>query len=241
MSCSAARSRFSAFVERDLPAPEVRALTRHISVCRACASELSGLREALAALQDLPRAAPTGAVASAVLDRIEVERRGPGLQLLFRPAWRSRPQLVPSLVPAVFLLALAIGAAVALDSGSLPRGDFARVGSGHWRAPLPASGTEANPLLPSAEVALPQPRTGGARPQAMLPAGSESSFFFETVVARDGSVSSVELIDGDTGEAEALADTLRHERFEPARVGGRPVAVSLYRLFSRMEVRARST
>jgi len=57
------------------------------------------------------------------------------------------------------------------------------------------------------------------------------------VVARDGSVSLVRLLDGDSQRAEPVLDALRRERFEPGRYRGRPVAVSVYRLISSLEVR----
>ena len=60
--------------------------------------------------------------------------------------------------------------------------------------------------------------------------------FIETVVARDGSVSAVTVIGGDSELAGPVMDALRHERYEPARFRGRPVAVSIYRLFSHMDV-----
>ena len=53
-------------------------------------------------------------------------------------------------------------------------------------------------------------------------------------------VSAVTLLDGDSRQARPLLDALRRERFEPGRFRGRPVAVSVYRLISRMEVRAPS-
>ena len=56
------------------------------------------------------------------------------------------------------------------------------------------------------------------------------------VVARDGSVSAVTVIGGDSELARPVVDALRRERYEPARFRGRPVAVSIYRLISRMEV-----
>ena len=93
----------------------------------------------------------------------------------------------------------------------------------------------------SSLVAVPQLRFRGPVPEPLLRSQGEGSVFLETVVARDGSVSAVNLIDGDSAEARALVVSLRGERFLPTRVGGRPVAVSLYRLFSRMEVHARQT
>jgi hypothetical protein len=66
----------------------------------------------------------------------------------------------------------------------------------------------------------------------------EGTLFLETVVARDGSVSTVTLLGGDSEQAQPLLDALRRERFEPVLFHGRPVAVSVYRLISRMEVRS---
>ena len=65
-----------------------------------------------------------------------------------------------------------------------------------------------------------------------------SSLFVRTVVDRDGRVAEVSLIEGDSFQAAAILDVLRHQRFEPSRVKGRPVAVSFYRLISGTEVRA---
>jgi hypothetical protein len=66
----------------------------------------------------------------------------------------------------------------------------------------------------------------------------DGSLFFETVVARDGSVAAVTLIGGDAGQAGPIERALRQARFEPGRFHGRPVAVSVYRLISRLEVRS---
>ena len=51
----------------------------------------------------------------------------------------------------------------------------------------------------------------------------------------------VTLLNGDSRQARPLLDALRQERFEPGRLRGRPVAVSVYRLISRMDVRASIT
>ena len=56
------------------------------------------------------------------------------------------------------------------------------------------------------------------------------------MVARDGSVSAVTVLGGDSELARPVVDALRRERYEPGRFRGRPVAVSIYRLISRMEV-----
>ena len=48
--------------------------------------------------------------------------------------------------------------------------------------------------------------------------------------------SAVTVLGGDSELARPVVDALRRERYEPARFRGRPVAVSIYRLISRMEV-----
>jgi hypothetical protein len=236
VSCAAVRSRFSAFIDGDVGAEERRALGVHLGGCAACAAELSALETALSALHELPHV-DAGNVAAAVRDRIELERRGPGLQLLFRPAWKARPLLGQSLVQGALVFTTVLS--VMLSLGRPWRGvDPVDATLSRWETRLPPSGTEGNPLFPSAGVSVPQVRARGQAPEPFLSPEGEGSVFLETVVARDGSVSAVTLIEGDLQEARALADALRLERFEPSRVGGRPVAVSLYRLFSRTEVRA---
>jgi hypothetical protein len=69
----------------------------------------------------------------------------------------------------------------------------------------------------------------------------EGTLFLETVIARDGSVSVVNLLGGDSQQAQPVLDALRRERFEPVYLRGRPVAVSVYRLISRMDVWASLT
>jgi hypothetical protein len=106
---------------------------------------------------------------------------------------------------------------------------------------LPVSGTEANPLFPSAEILLPQQLAALSLPPEVLTGDGEGSFFLETVVARDGSVAGVTLLEGDSGLEKPLVEALQKQRFEPVRYRGRLVAVSVYRLISRTEVRSPRT
>ena len=46
------------------------------------------------------------------------------------------------------------------------------------------------------------------------------------------------MIEGDSAGAAPLMEVLWRERFWPGHMNGRPVAVSVYRLISRMDVRA---
>ncbi|MGE0454106.1 MAG: zf-HC2 domain-containing protein [Vicinamibacteria bacterium] len=239
MRCQRVRSRLSEYLDRELPPPLIGAIAHHLAECAACAEEHRTLRATVDALGALPRPEPDSSVAVAVLDRLEVERRGPGLQLLFRSAWRARPLIVPSLLPATLVLALVLGTAFGFswlqqpNELPIPAGDA-------WSARLPPSGTEANPLFPSAGVESPRLRSREPLPEPFIHSQDEASLFVETVVARDGSVSAVTVLDGDASAARALTDALRLERFDPALREGRPVAISLYRLYSRMVVHSRT-
>ncbi len=239
MNCAATQRKLSAHLDGELEADQACGVERHLQDCARCAREFEALRATSAELRALSRLVPAEPIAARVRDRLEVESRGPGLALLFRPAWAARPLMLPSLVPAALLLAC--GLALLLETSAPPElPPVARGMRGPFGAVLPPAGTEANPLFPSPDVSAPV-REGPGVSDDVLVALELGSDFFETVVARDGSVSTVVQLDGNRDAAGPLLDALRRERFEPARYQGRPVAVSVYRLISRLEVRASRT
>ncbi len=231
MSCRGVRRRLSAYLDQDLPPGESRAVAEHLRRCDACSAHWDSLRRATELLSESPRLEPSERIAARVLDRLEIERRGPGLALLFRPTWSHAPVLVASLVPGTLVLASVLAAALALGHDAVTPESIATE-----QAWLPPSGTEANPLFTSSEVSPPQVLMRASLEH--LEGLGEEALFLETVVARDGSVSEVTLLEGDSEDAAPFLDALRTERFEPGRFQGRPVAVSVYRLISWMVVRA---
>jgi hypothetical protein len=236
MSCRAVRHRLSAYLDGELSSGHEGVVAAHLVRCRECAERWQSLCAMSAALSRAPRLAPFEGIAAHVMDRLDLERRGPGLALIFRPFWAARPLMLPSLVPAALVLVSILAGALALDRD--PRALTTMARGPAWERRLPASGTEANPFFLSAGISVPRIRDGGAQSEEVLAGMAEGTLFLETVVARDGSVSTVTLLKGDREQARPLLDVLRRERFEPGRFRGRPVAVSLYRLISRMEVRA---
>jgi hypothetical protein len=142
--------------------------------------------------------------------------------------------MLPSLVPAGLVLVTVLAGVLALDSKPLPEVHFA---PGAWGA-VPASGTERNPLFPSADVALPSETAALDLSPDVLAGRGEGSLFVETVVARDGTVAGVTVLQGSA--EEALRQALRKQRYEPVRYHGRRVAVSVYRLISRVTSRKRA-
>jgi hypothetical protein len=218
-------------MDGELPPAAAGAIDSHVAGCRGCRQRAAELREISRLVQDLPRLEASESVAQEVLTHLEVETRGPGLGLLLRRFGAARPFIMPSLVPAALVLLTVLAATLALDSGPRLSGRLAGWGV------VPALGTENNPRFPSAEVGLPREREGGAlAPDILLGAAGEDSLFLETVVARDGTVSTVTVLQGNAERAAPLLDALRQQRFEPTRYRGRPVAVSVYRLISSMDV-----
>jgi hypothetical protein len=239
MTCARVHSRLSEWLDGELEPAAARAVSSHLAGCTACARRAEELRALSGLLAELPRLAAPEPVAPAVLDRLEIEADAhrPALAFLFRGFAAARPLILPSLVPAALVLVTLLAGVLALDPGPLPEVHLA---PGAWGA-VPASGTEGNPLFPSAGVALPREMAALDLSPEVLAGRGEGSIFIETVVARDGSVAGVTVLQGDPASEEPLLEALRQQRYEPVRYRGRPVAVSVYRLFSRMEVRSPRT
>ncbi|HET7746782.1 MAG TPA: zf-HC2 domain-containing protein [Vicinamibacteria bacterium] len=238
MNCGAVVRRLSAYREADLGAAESRAVAHHLRSCAECEAEWSELCLVLEDLADLPRMEPREPIAGRVFDRLDMEARRPSLATLFRPFGSERPLILPSLASAVAVLATIVSAAVRLDRAPEPLPPVAAAARpAQWRTEPPAWGSERLPLLPSAEVSTPRARGVGFTADVPEHSG-EGSLFLETIVARDGTVSAVNLLDGDTACAQYVMAALRQQRFEPGRFRGRPVAVSVYMLISHTEVRA---
>jgi hypothetical protein len=224
MSCRAARLALSAHRDGDLPVKEAQSLTRHLDDCPACRERWVSLNEALDGLAALPRLGSPESISSRIFDRLDMENRQPGLALLFRSFAARR------------VLATVLGCGLLLEQGNEPLpAVYARTEA--WDMSVPPAGTETNPLFLTEQDSMPRARTAPVVPRYLLEQRGEGSVFIETVVARDGSVSAVNVLDGDAADAAPVVSALWRERFDPVRVHGRPVAVSVYRLISRMEVR----
>jgi hypothetical protein len=236
VTCASARRLMSDDRDGALSREDRQELRQHVARCSPCRAHERLLAESLDALAELPPLYAPEPIARSVFDRLELESRSPGLALLFRPAWRARPLMLPSLVPAVLVLCLVVIGTAALGRQPAGRAGLREAG---WGTGFPAFGTEGNPLPPTSDVSAPRVRADWPLAVGLLDdVGEDAPVFVETVVARDGRVSAVRLLGGDQKHAEAIVEALRQQRYEPGRLKGRPVAVSVYRLFSRMDVRA---
>jgi len=235
MNCSVVRKRLSRWLDGELEAETTRRLESHLVTCAACARRARELRAVSRMVAELPALSAPDSVAASLADRLDITRR-PALGFLFRGFSSTRPFILPSLVPATLVVVTVLAGVLTFDSGPLPEVHLAPDGA--WGA-TPALGTESNPVFPSDGIDLPRETTSVQLPTESL-SGNES-VFLEQLVARDGSVADVTLLEGDATGTASLMNALRQQKFEPVRYRGKPVAVSVYRLISRMEVRSPST
>lgn len=237
MSCRRIQRRFSEQRDQTLLAAGVREVSLHVEACPRCAAAWRGFNDDLDLLSEMPRLEATGEVAARVFDRLDMERRQPGLSLLFRPFGAARPLMLPSLVPAAVVLLGILSGALALDRIATPPSVVRRLAADRaWGPVLPLAPAERDPLMVASEVSPPRMRSGEAVPLDLLDHPGQGTLFVETRVASDGSVSAVTVLGGDSDLARPVVAALRRGRYEPARYRGRPVAGSVYRLISRMEV-----
>jgi len=225
VSCAKTRGAFSALRDGDLSRNDARRVSEHLEACTTCAREWSAYAGALDALGDLPEPSPVERVLGRVLDRIEVESRGPGLALLFRPVWAARPLMLPSLLHASLIVAALLTSALAVDAWSVRRQRDARLAAEAVRTSRLLFGGPLRKVHTTAALA------------DRLSSGGPGDVFVETVIGADGTVLDVRLIDGDQKRAQPVIDALLEERFEPTPVPDRgPAAVSIYQLISYSDV-----
>jgi hypothetical protein len=222
MSCTHVRSDFSAYLDGDLSDSRRAAVTAHVGSCAACAAHLDGLREAAGALRSLPRLCPPESLAASVLDRLEVESRGPGLALLFRPALSARPLMVPSLLPAALVLVCTLSFVLSLVAHDMKSTAQIR----------PWDATDTNASGSGTDIFIDEQLIGLA----------EQDIFVVTVVDKNGRVSYVKLIEGDQKTAYPIMHEMTLQRYEPGRdLNGQPVVTPTFQLISAIEVRAPRT
>ena len=234
MTCARVRGRLSEWLAGELEPAAARAVSTHLQGCAECTRRADELRAVSSLLAGLPRIEARDSVAAQVLDRLEMETeaRRPALAGLFRGFAAARPLMLPSLVPAGLILVSVLAGVLALDPGPLPEVHLA---PGAWGV-VPASGTEGNPLFPAEGISLPRETAALDLSPEFLAGQGDGSVFVETVVARDGTVAGVTVLQGSAEPEGELVKALREQRYEPVHYRGRPVAVSVYRLISRVSV-----
>jgi Putative zinc-finger len=229
MSCSHVRKNLSSYLDGDLADSRRELVATHLESCPGCAQRMRELRQVSAALAALPRLECQEPFAASILDRVEVESRGPGLALLFRSAFSARPLMVPSVLPAALV-------AICLMSGILMVGVRDQANA-QARTPAEAGASEMDGYLLSSSAGVPTDFFVHERLMGI----TEQDIFMETFITQDGQVYA-KLLEGDSKTALPIMHELTQQRCVPG-LGedGKPMTTRAFRLISAVDVRAPRT
>jgi anti-sigma factor RsiW len=238
LTCAATRRRLQAFHDRELSIDDQINVSAHLEWCDACAGTLAGLRElsGLLRLAAPGRAgfsdAETSSLEAMVVSRAHAERT---------ESWGVRFRELLNDMPTVYA---GLGAGVATVVCVMILLNMMRFATSEY-----SPGSNQNPLTIDARILMPRALDQDFLAVSDLRGVDEAAFTVSAVVTREGRAVNVELhapdesaplVDGSV-EAQvmkSLVDAISLARFEPARVSGLPVAVSMVWIVANTTVRA---
>lgn len=252
-SCPAVRRRLAEYHDGELTIEQRVVIQEHLRACPACDAEAEGLGAISMAL----RAA--AAQQSHTTDSSRLDGLAAGVVSRFRA---EREESIAGTVHRMFedlhLVWAALGATAATFAClAIIVGIFY-----FSRAERPDSlaalihalsnpGTNANPMQVDDQTVLPrQELPQNDRLAAMPQLTTDEEIMLDTTITREGRVASLQLMnpEGPTGKREAgdwkavgeALDSVAQARFEPARVGGEPVAVKVFWYLTHTTVRPKA-
>ena len=236
LTCTAAHRRLQAYHDGELSVEQQIEVDAHLEWCDVCAVEMSDLRMVRQTLRAI--APGRGAVGedghnfhASVVGRLTVENT---------VSWSAQ---VHDLFDDMHFVYAGLGAAVATVAFLMAMVSMMRF------AEHVAPGFNRNPVVVDARMLMPRVLNDGfATPAASGRGDDETAFTLSAVVTREGRLVNLELYSEvghepavGSSEARAVAKMLgaiSQARFEPARVGGLPVAVNMVWLVAHTTVRA---
>ena len=240
LPCHRVRADLEAFVDNELTIDEQVAIQSHLQSCVPCRLEASELAEIGHAL----RATPVGVAAEPgepgrftgiVLERVRVEQQlSFGMQL--RDVFDDMHFVWAGLGATAAMLICIFASAGVLHAASRERPDSLAGLIDYLANP----GSNQNPVRLHDYMAAPRASFDDAIP---LPA-EDAELAFTAVVSREGRVQNLELVDEQARTLRvkpevllSMYDAAARTRFEPAKAGGAPVAVSMVWLVSTTTVK----
>lgn len=244
LSCAAVRRRLDQWHDGELPPAEHCAVDQHLAGCPPCAADARALQQIGALMRESAsrRALSNDAAAgmrSGVLARRKAEddlswttQFGELFQDMHL-VWAGLSATAATAICAVLLLGMAY----------LTPAERADSLSGLISA-MAQPGSDRNPVALGAKVRPPRYYSGDAVP-AMFQATTEEDLVLAlaAVVTQEGRVAHSELLQASKQDRELvlqLMNAVAAARFEPASVGGEPVAVNLVWLITHTTVRAKA-
>lgn len=244
LSCASVRRRLEAWYDGELPPAEQCAVDQHLAGCPPCAAEARALQRIGELMRDSAARHSLSADQAAGMRSGVLARRKAEDDL----SWTSQvSQLFEDMhlvwaglsatAATVVCLALLLGIAY------LTPAERADSLSGLMSA-MAQPGSDRNPVSLGARIRPPRSYSGDAVP-AMLQATSEEDLVLAlaAVVTQEGRVAHSELLQASREDREMvlqLMNAVAAARFQPASVGGEPVAVNLVWLITHTTVRAKA-
>jgi anti-sigma factor RsiW len=243
LPCGRVRERLEAFVDGELIVDEQVMIESHLQQCVSCRLEAAELAEIGHALRGVPAATSAarhepGRLTSIILERVRLEQQfsfGVQLRHLFGDM---------HLVWAGLGATLAVVICVYASAGVLHAANRERPDSLAGLIDYLANpGSNANPVRLNDNMSV--PRASFTADASLIPV-EDAELAVAAVVTREGRVQNLEVVAERARALRvkreivlAMLDAAARARFEPAKAGGAPVAVSMVWLLSTTTVKGR--
>ncbi len=248
--CSAVRRRLAEYQDGELTIQQRVAVQDHLRECAACAAEADGLRTVGVVLR-------SAAARRAAVDATDLEGLAAGVVSRFRAEQEeSIPRTVQRMFEDLHLVWAALGAtaatfaclAITIGIFYLSRAEHPGSLANVLNA-VATTGTDANPMMVDDSSMLPRQDLPRHDRDAVPELTSDEEIMLATTINSKGRVESMQLMnpDGPAGQRAAgdrkmvgqILDSVAQVRFEPARVGGEPVAVKMFWYLTHTTVRGK--
>lgn len=240
LSCAGARRLLSAFHDGELPVEEQVAVGGHVRSCAACGSEASGIGDLGELLREgaARRAARQAVVLedlqADIMSRLSAERQVSVLSQVslafqdMRLGFAALGSTVATVVSILLMFGILRLAPLSERPDSLA-GMMETLGA-------PSVGMDNRILLPRV--------TGDDTVSHEVFSEEDAVLALSAVVTRNGRIANLEYLSeqsagADRVRVERMLDELSRKRFEPARMGGAPVAVKTVFLLAHTTVRGK--
>jgi hypothetical protein len=242
LPCDHVREQLAAYVDGELPVGERVRIQQHIQECVACRLESvelceigHALRTASASMTD--PSPDTGRLTSAVLERVRVERQF-SFATQVRALFDDMHLVWAGLGATAAVLICVFASAGVLHAASRERPDSLAGLIDYLANP----GSNANPVRLDDYMLAPRASFDTPMPVAT----EDAELAVAAVVTREGRVQNLEVVEEQARVLRvkpqvmlAMLDAAARARFEPAKAGGLPVAVSMVWLLSTTTVKGR--
>jgi Putative zinc-finger len=240
--CVDVREQLAAFLDGELPLDDQVSVQSHLQECVACRLEANDLREIGAALRTASVSMASsfpgerGGLTNAILERVRVERQlsfGTQVKLLFEDMHLVWAGLGATLATVICVCA----SAGVLHAASRERPDSLAGIIDYLANP----GSNANPVRLGDFMDVPRAESDTAMPVT----SEDAEVALAAVVTREGRIQNLEVLVQEQARKYqvrpevvlAMLQAAGRARFEPAKSGGEPVAVSMVWLLSTTTVK----